>query len=1176
MRDTAGRNEPARVPAGAATTSRVLVTQFGAVPDSRTDATAAVRAALSACRALPGSSLVFPRGRYDFWPEHGTVRTYHESNTHNLNPKTCVIVIEDFDALTVDGCGSLFVFHGQVQPVTVERSRGITLRDFRIDWDVPLTAQARVVDSSERHLDLRINAESPYQIEGGRLVFVGEGWQSPWWGTIEFDPVRRIVAPQTGDDCFGGGWDYVATELEPGIVRLAHRFARVPAKGQVLILRHNPRKHAGVFLLNSQNVALSGIALHHTGGLGILAQFCENLSVRNSEVVPNPDKDRLFSGHDDGVHVSNCRGQVTIANCRFAGLMDDPVNVHGTSVRIVETRRPDQVVCQFMHRESTGLEWCHAGDHVGFVRHDTLVTLAVGVIKRFAVRDALQFEVTFEEAIPAGIGVGDALENVTWTPDLRVTGCEFGSCRARGLLVSTPGRVMVEDNTFESSGSAILIDGDANGWYESGGVRNVHIRNNRFLPACLTSSYQFCEAIISICPEIPAPDAEAAYHRSIVIEANEFNPFDYPVLFARSVDGLRFRDNRIRRSHEFAPCHPRKEMWTFEICKNVEVGPNEVGGDVLGVQPQERQDVTRQAVAVGITPEMWGARGKTPPSEDARGAWFREARHALFIHWGLYSAIGGRWRGKTYYGIGEWIQQRAAIPANEYARVAATFNPTAFDARALVQLAKDAGMRYIVITAKHHDGFAMFRTAASPFNIVEATPFGRDPVAELAEACREGGLRLGFYYSQTQDWHEPDAPLNNRDAAPDADFHRYLRTKALPQIEELLTQYGEVALIWFDTPGPITHDDSLSLMETIRRLQPGCLVNSRIGNGLGDYETLGDQEVPRETRGGLWETIDTHNDTWGFTHADQNWKSARELVERLVRVVSRGGNYMLNVGPDGTGRVPALSARILREVGRWLSVHGEAIYGAGPSSLGVLPWGESTRRGSTVYLHVFQWPVSGLLRIPAIVSRVRSAVLLGQDAPLTVLLDDAGLTLQMPVASPSALLPVVALEVAGDRPCNTERHVLHSCVNVLDASEAQCEGCRRSTLSWMEKFGDWKHADCLGEWAGIGSRAAWTFTVVETGLYYLDVEYACPTAADGSTWCLALGDESLPFPMLASGHLPPRRDEKHDSQLARFRIDQVGLLDIRSAGRHTLTLQALDDEGSSLQLATVSLRPTAG
>jgi hypothetical protein len=300
-------------------------------------------------------------------------------------------------------------------------------------------------------------------------------------------------------------------------------------------------------------------------------------------VVPNPDKPRYFSGHDDGVHVSNCRGKVSITNSRFAALMDDPINIHGTSVRIIEKPAGDRLVCQFMHRESTGLDWCHAGDRVGFVRHDTLGTVGEGVIKSFTVRDALRFDVTFEAAVPAGMEAGDALENLTWTPDLHVQGCWFGNCRARGPLVSTPGHVIIEDSTFESSGSAILIAGDANGWYESGGVRDVVIRNNEFKAACMTCLYQFTEAIISIYPEIPSLNEDTpAYHRSITIIGNTFHAFDYPVLFARSVDGLTFKDNRILRSREFAPYHERQATFRLQACRNVEITGNELDPDVLG------------------------------------------------------------------------------------------------------------------------------------------------------------------------------------------------------------------------------------------------------------------------------------------------------------------------------------------------------------------------------------------------------------------------------------------------------------------------------------------------------------------------------------------------------------------------------------------------------------------
>ncbi len=310
----------------------------------------------------------------------------------------------------------------------------------------------------------------------------------------------------------------------------------------------------------------------------------------------------------------------------------------------------------------------------------------------------------------------------------------------------------------------------------------------------------------------------------------------------------------------------------------------------MAQQADNNRDATPAA-----SPDMRGVEATAAASEHGRGRWLRDSRFAMFIHWGLYSELAGEWQGKRYFGIAEWIMKRARIPVADYERVSERFNPIDFDAGQWVKLAKAAGMRHIMITAKHHDGFAMFRSEASAYNIVDAAPFGRDPLAELAEACRAEGLRLGFYYSQSQDWHEPDAVGNDWDAWPgERDFKRYLRRKAVPQIEELLTRYGPVAGIWFDTPGPITGEESKELVDLVHRLQPDCLVNSRIGNGLGDYDTLGDQEIPRLPRPGLWETPDTHNDTWAYSRCDTNWKSAREVAERLVRVVSRGGTGLLN------------------------------------------------------------------------------------------------------------------------------------------------------------------------------------------------------------------------------------------------------------------------------------------
>ncbi len=578
---------------------------------------------------------------------------------------------------------------------------------------------------------------------------------------------------------------------------------------------------------------------------------------------------------------------------------------------------------------------------------------------------------------------------------------------------------------------------------------------------------------------------------------------------------------------------------------------------------------------LGATPDMWGSSTRATRAVSSREKWFQEARFAMFIHWGLYAELAGRWKGETYHGIGEWIQHQARIPAAEYAKTARRFNPAAFDPRAWVRLAKEAGMRYIVITAKHHDGFAMFKSNASPFNSVDGSPFKRDPLRMLADACREEGLRLGFYYSQTQDWHEPDAAGNfwNGFKAGEHGFRNYLERKALPQIEELLTNYGPVALIWFDTPGPINRADSASLMRKIRRLQPGCLVNSRIGNGLGDYETIGDQEIPRHPRKGLWETIDTHNDTWGFVRHDVNWKSPREIAERLVKVVSRGGNYMLNIGPDGTGRVPELSARILREVGRWLARHGEAIYGAMPSPLPAAPWGECTARGGTLYLHILQWPADGRLLVPGLGSGATSAKLLGVDSKKSLPLQRhrGYLEIRLPLAPPPVLIPVVAVRIEGAVTSSMRQVVLNGCVNSLPSLSAKLSGCRHDKLSWMEKFGDWKHVECVSGWEVGKKGAAWEFSTVEPGDFYVDIEYACPLESDHSEWRMRVDELDVSFPLLATGHNPDRKGRMRGLFLARFRAYRIGMFAL-SAGRHVISISPQTKDGSGIHIATLTLQ----
>jgi hypothetical protein len=563
----------------------VRISDFGLKPDTRANSVQYVQKALEFCKTKKNPVLVFPKGRYDFWPQYAIEKLYYESNTDVIPLRRCAILIEKMQDLTIDCMGSDFVYHDRIQPFTIENSRGIVIKNVSIDWDIPLTAQAEIMDVSDTFIDIAINVlESPYAIEKDKLVFLGEGWKSRWNGVMEFDRDTKLVSPGTGDaGCLGSGYqNYKALELKYGLVRLNYAFKRKPAKGNYLVLRHSARDHAGTFITDSRDVTIDHMNMYHNAGLGILSQYSENLTFRYVNCVPNPLKNRILSGHDDGFHYSNCKGLITIDSCRFLALMDDPVNVHGTSVRIMEKKSNNTLVCKFMHNQSIGFIWARSGEKIGIIENDAMNTIGMATVGSFKTLSPELFEISFTEPLQAEVSVGDALENLTWTPDVEIKNSFFGSNRARGILISTPGKVVIEKNIFESSGSAILIPGDANGWYESGAVSDVLIRDNVFNDPCMTSMYQFCEGIISIYPEIPKPDLNKSFHRNIRIENNEFHPFDYPVLYAKSVDGLAFAGNRLIRSNRFTPFHSSKSTITLEYCKNIQIVDNQCEGDILG------------------------------------------------------------------------------------------------------------------------------------------------------------------------------------------------------------------------------------------------------------------------------------------------------------------------------------------------------------------------------------------------------------------------------------------------------------------------------------------------------------------------------------------------------------------------------------------------------------------
>ncbi|HHE72070.1 MAG TPA: alpha-L-fucosidase [Chloroflexi bacterium] len=396
---------------------------------------------------------------------------------------------------------------------------------------------------------------------------------------------------------------------------------------------------------------------------------------------------------------------------------------------------------------------------------------------------------------------------------------------------------------------------------------------------------------------------------------------------------------------------------------------------------------------------------------DPRLDWWRDAKFGMFIHWGLYAIPAGIWKGQEIPGIGEWIMYRARIPVAEYEQLAKQFNPVKFDAAEWVSLAKQAGQKYMVITSKHHDGFCLFHSKVTDYNVVDATPFGRDILKELADECQKQGMRLGFYYSQTQDWHHPDGDGNDWDYDPaQKDFARYLEEYVKPQVRELLTNYGPVALIWFDTPKGITAEQSESLVELVHELQPDCLVSGRVGNRLGDYASAGDNRIPAQAVEMDWETPATINDTWGYKVNDHNWKSTEDLIHKLVDIVSKGGNYLLNVGPTAEGVIPQPSVERLLAMGRWIDVNGEAVYGTRPGPIQGVDWCRSTVKPGRLFLHVFDWPTNGEIAVPAGAVDPARAYLLA-DPSVTLPIERYGDTLLIkgPAKAPDAIDTVIVL-----------------------------------------------------------------------------------------------------------------------------------------------------------------------
>lgn len=571
----------------------VEMRNYGLVPNTHENLSPKLQKALQDIKSqvTPGDkvTLLFESGRYDFHPEGAAVREYYISNHDQDNPKTVGFPLEDWKELTVDGQGADFIFHGRMLPLSLLRSENCTLRNFSIDFETPQITQVKVLKNGEEGITFEPAAWVKCRInDKGFFESYGEGCSNAPQGGIAFEEKTKRLVYHTSDLwCPMEG----VKEVSPRVYQAPQwKDARL-IPGTVIALRTYYRPAPGIFLSNDKDTRLQNVKVHYAEGMGLMAQLCENITLDEFSVCLRGDQDpRYFTTQADATHFSSCRGKIDSRNGLYEGMMDDAINVHGTYLKIKQRLDDHTVIAQYMHPQAYGFEWGVKGDEVQFVRSSTMeLTGGKNRVKEIlphdkdTVKGAKEYRITFTEPLDAGITdkEGFGIENLSWCPEVYFADNVIRNNRARGTLFSTPLKTVVERNLFDhTSGTAILLCGDCNGWFETGACRNVLIRNNRFINA-LTNMFQFTEAVISIYPEIPDLEHQKKYfhggegEKGVVIEDNYFETFDRPILFAKSIDGLVFKNNVIRQNTDYPAFHANKSRFRLLRTKNVKIEKND-------------------------------------------------------------------------------------------------------------------------------------------------------------------------------------------------------------------------------------------------------------------------------------------------------------------------------------------------------------------------------------------------------------------------------------------------------------------------------------------------------------------------------------------------------------------------------------------------------------------------
>lgn len=581
---------------GACSSERTYdLSEYGLSPVEHVDNAPRMAKALERIREKCGDRTIvvtLPKGRYEFYPDSAVERVYFISNHDQANPKKVGLPFEGMRNMVFDGQGSELVFHGRMLPVALLDSKDCVLRNFSIDFEYPQISQVRVVenDTLKGGITFEVAPWVRYEIRDSVFVAKGEGWEVIPGSGIAFEGDSRHLVYNTSDIPVGVRG---LTEVAPRLIKSPRWKDKRLVPGTVVAMRSWERPAPGVFLYHDVNTTLENIRVHYAEGMGLLAQVSENITLDGFSVcLKGEDDPRYFTTQADATHFSGCKGRIISKNGLYEGMMDDAINVHGTYLKVVKQVDDKTLVGRYMHPQSYGFEWGRPGDSVQFVNARTMEL--IGAVNRIASIKAVdqpgfdgakEFEIVFKEAIDPAISEQDGfgIENLEWTPAVVFSNNVIRNNRARGSLFSTPRPTLVENNLFDhTSGTAILLCGDCNGWFETGACRDIVIRGNKFINS-LTNMFQFTNAIISIYPEIPDLAAQKKYfHSGIVIDGNEFVTFDRPLVYAKSVDGLVFTNNVVKYNTDYPAFHWNNHSFYFQRVANAKIENNQFDQDFVG------------------------------------------------------------------------------------------------------------------------------------------------------------------------------------------------------------------------------------------------------------------------------------------------------------------------------------------------------------------------------------------------------------------------------------------------------------------------------------------------------------------------------------------------------------------------------------------------------------------